>query len=340
MSEEKRSIWLSIGIVIAVIAVIAGLTVWMQCGREKPVTEVVTISVAEGMAPAAAPLFVADAKGFWANNAIKANPQAFLSGKLCLDAVLGGKAEVGTVAETPLVHAGMQNQDFRIICTFMASDTSVKGIARKDAGISTPKDLKGKKVGTLFGTSAEFFMQLFLEANGLSRDEVKAANLRPPDMVAAIQRGDVDACFIWEPHIHNMKTLLGDNGLILPNDGLYTETFNLVALPDYVEENPEVIERILRTMLEAEDFIQANRADAIKIVSEKLALDVPKLESIWNGYDFQIALTPTLVEFMQKQGRWAKEMGSVPAAAKVPDYTTFLHTSTLKKLMPDRVKVQ
>ena len=309
-----------------------------SCAKKEPQIE--KISVAEGLAPAAAPLFVADAKGLWQEEALEVSAQTFLSGKLCLDAVLGGKVEVATVAETPLVHAGMQAQKFYVICTFMASERSLKVIARKDSDIAKPEDLKGKKVATLFGTSAEFFMDTFLTANGLSRDDVKATNLKPPDMVSAIVRGDVDACFIWEPHVHNMKKVLGDNGVVFWRKGLYTETFNLVALQDYVDKHPEVIERVLKTMLRAEQFIQANRDEAIKIVSEKVGLDVETLESIWEDYNFTIALDPILVAYMQKEGEWAKTMGSAPATAEVPDYRAFIYTDGLKKLKPERMTLK
>jgi len=43
---------------------------------------------------------------------------------------------------------------------------------RRDRGIINPADLKGKKIATAFGTSAEYFMDAFLSHHGIRRNEV------------------------------------------------------------------------------------------------------------------------------------------------------------------------
>ncbi len=119
--------------------------------------------------------------------------KTFTTGKLCFDAVLGGGAEFGTVAETPLTLAALANQPFQVLATIAYSNNDCKVIARKDRGINSPADLRGRKVATFIGTSAEFFMHSFLKAQGLSAKDLQVTTLQPPDMVTALSNGDIDA---------------------------------------------------------------------------------------------------------------------------------------------------
>jgi NitT/TauT family transport system substrate-binding protein len=317
-----------------------GLIFISYCNKITEIRQVEKISIAEGLAPSAAPLFVADKKGLWRENALEVSPQIFLSGKLCLDALLGGKVDYATVAETPLAFAGLQDQKFYIIATLMSSEKSLKVIARKDAGIHSPKDLKGKKVATLFGTSAEFFMDTFLKANGVNREDVKATNLKPPDMVTALVRGDISACFIWEPHIHNMNKTLNKNAIVFLGDSIYTETFNLVVLQDYAKKHPRTIEKVLKTMFMAERFIQEKPDTTINIVSNKTGIDKTVLSEIWNDYKFRVELSPSILNYLQKEGEWAKKVGSAPSSVELPEYRNFIYTDGLKKVNPVRVTLK
>jgi NitT/TauT family transport system substrate-binding protein len=120
-------------------------------------------------------------------------------------------------------------------------------------------------------------------------------------------------------------------------EGLYTETFNLVVTQEFAQANPKVIERIIRSVLRAEEFIGQNRHEAIRIVADVTGLDSTILENTWDNYDFRIDLGPSLIEYLRVQGDWAKSSGSAPAAAQVPDYRSFVYSEGLQKVRPSRV---
>jgi NitT/TauT family transport system substrate-binding protein len=163
--------------------------------------ETIDIVLAEAMQPVCSPVYIADQKGFFKEEGLNVKLVPFQKGKLCLDVVLGRKADLGTVAETPLMHVGFQKQPVAILCTMHYATKNTKCVARKDKGISKPEDLKGHAIGVPIGGNAEYFMDRFLQKYGLGRADVKVVNLNPPEMVGAIVRGDIDASFSWEPHV-------------------------------------------------------------------------------------------------------------------------------------------
>ena len=70
-------------------------------------------------------------------------------------------------------------------------------IARKDAGIATLKDLKGKRVGYVRATTAQYFLIRMLEEVGLSWDDITPVAMGVSDGAAAFSQGALDAWAIY-----------------------------------------------------------------------------------------------------------------------------------------------
>jgi NitT/TauT family transport system substrate-binding protein len=173
-----------------------------------------------------------------------------------LNAVIEGKVDLGTVAETPIMHAGLREEKTYLIATIHHADENTVIVARKDKGISVPSDLKNKKVGVSVGTNGEFFLDSILIMHGISSSEIEHVNLKPEEMFYALINGEVDAVSTWNPHVIQLQKELGGNGITIYGEGMYIETFNLVAMQDFVNNNPETIEKVLRALINAERFIK------------------------------------------------------------------------------------
>jgi len=294
--------------------------------------------LAQSMAPGSTPTIIADKKEFFAKDGLNIEVKPFTSGKLAFDALLGGSADFATVAETPLVYASLNGQEFYIIATMAYSNNNTKLIVRKDKRILSPQDLKGKRVSTFFGSNAEFLMNEFLTRNGLTTNDVKIVNLRPPEMPTALISGDIDAFFVWEPHIYNAKKELGDKAEIYQGD-FYTETFNIVVRKDFAEANPKTIEKFIMALLDSEEFIQNNHDESVKIVADYLTVDSAVLENIWQDFSFKIVLDTFLLDSLNNQAEWAIKNDKVPEESKIPNYKDFIYKSALIKINNEAVTI-
>jgi ABC-type nitrate/sulfonate/bicarbonate transport system substrate-binding protein len=188
---------------------------------------------------------VATKNNLWAQEGIKLERRSFSSGKDALEAMLSGQADAAASAETPFIFAVFRGEPVTIVATL--NRTVVKALGRKDAGVSVPADLKGKRVATYAGTSSDFWMNEWLPAHGLTKADLRLINLKPPEMVAAItrQHPDIDAFFAWEPHVVNaVKGIGADNATVFTSAGMYTEYFNLSCRMSYAAKNRETLRRV------------------------------------------------------------------------------------------------
>jgi NitT/TauT family transport system substrate-binding protein len=97
-------------------------------------------------------------------------PQAF--GQRALNAVIEGKADLGTVADTPIMFAVMSGKKVAILAVIQTSNKNEAIVARLDRGIAKPSDLKGKTIGVSLGTASDFFAETILIVHGIDRKQV------------------------------------------------------------------------------------------------------------------------------------------------------------------------
>lgn len=342
-----QNAWAVVGIIIAILIAVATSN---RCSSPEPPipkgpdkqTPILTkrVVIAEGTQPVAGPVYVAYEKQFWKELGLDVELVAFTSGRACLDAVLAGKADVGTMAETPIMNAGFNGSPMYVVAGIHKSGRNTKVVARKDRGVSKPSDLKGHKVGVSVGTNGEFFMDQFLKREGLTRKDVQVVNLRPEEMTASLASGKVDACFTWEPHVQNARIQLGDRAVVFDNNGIYTETYNIVTTQGFAKSEPKELELLLKGLDKAVAYMRENPDDSIGIVSRRIGLDAGVLKAIWGDYTFQLSLESSFLDLLNEEAEWAKVSGGVPHAAETPNYRLYLLTDPLKAVRPEAVTIK
>ena len=79
-------------------------------------------------------------------------------------------------------------------------------VARNGAGIEKVEDLVGKKVAVPFVSTTHYSLLAALKHEGVDPKSVEILNLRPPEIAAAWARGDIDAAYVWDPALGQIKT--------------------------------------------------------------------------------------------------------------------------------------
>jgi ABC-type nitrate/sulfonate/bicarbonate transport system substrate-binding protein len=170
-----------------------------------------------------------------------------------------------------------------------------------ESGITTVPALRGQKVGVAIGTGSEQFAIQLLERSGMTLKDVQVVNVEPPEMVAALQRGNVVAIFAFEPWITRGKMALGERVRGLPGTDFYTVQNHLVMTRDWIERNRETALRLLRAVKEAGEFARERPEEATRMVSKFLKLDLELVKALMPKNSFRLVLDDTAMEYMKKQ---------------------------------------
>ncbi|MEM9908381.1 MAG: NrtA/SsuA/CpmA family ABC transporter substrate-binding protein [Cyanobacteria bacterium P01_D01_bin.44] len=306
--------------------------------EEAASTEKITVRLAQNLSPISGVAIVAQEKGFFDEQGLAVEVSNFTSGKQCLETVIAGGADIATTAEAPTTAATMANQSIAFLARMEYSD--LKTLTAASANIKALSDLEGKRIGFTAGTGGEVYTMTLLKEAGLTPEDVTLVNLRPQEMLPALTAGSIDAYNTWEPHISNGEKTLGDQAIQVDTQGIYSETFNIVTMVDYLDQNPEVAEKFMQALLDAEAWMKANREDAITLVAETVDMKREDLAPIWDDYIYEVVLDQKTLDILDAHAAWRLESGNHPdGVTSVPDFRTIIYPEPLRAVAPDRVKI-
>jgi NitT/TauT family transport system substrate-binding protein len=194
--------------------------------------------------------------------------------------------------------------------------------------------LKGKKIGIAKGTGSEIYWNSLVAKDHLNAADYTIVDIEAPEMVAAIERGDIDAFAVWEPwptrtvlSIKGTKILVGSKGLIQNRNFIYMNR-------GWIEKNKDTAIAFIKSLVEANDMINGEREKATAIVSKFLSMPpeltkelMPKLEFDMYWHDATLEAIDASVALLQKQGKMKGPL----------DYQSYIYADLLKAVRPEAV---
>lgn len=285
-----------------------------------------------------AAIYVAHEKGYFEDEGLDVALERYASGQSSLQAVLSGNGEFSAVAETPIAYAAVRGKALAVVATIAKIERASLIVARKDRSISQAADLKGKKIGAVPGTTADFFLHVYLTTSYIDPKEVHLVDLRSEAIVPALLAGDVDAVSTWSPLTIALQDKLGDNAVILDEPGLYALTWNLVVTRDLLRLDPDAIVRVLRAIIRANRFITEQPDEARAVTARNIGADIAAVARQWADTKPTAVLDQDLILDLEDQARWILKREAV-VGQQIPNFLDFIDTSALRTVAPDAVRI-
>lgn len=283
------------------------------------------------------PLWLAEREGFFAAEGLRVTLRPYAIGKLALEALLRGEADVATVAEPPVLLAALERRPLRVIANYASSgETSV--VARADRGINAVRDLQGRRIGVTVGTTAHYFLHVLLSDEGLSAAAVTVVPLAAADQVTALTTGRVDAVSAFAPYSTQCRAALGAGGRTFAAGLRYTGYASLVTAPDFSRRRPAAALRLLRATDRAILWLRGHRREAIAFAAERLGTAEAVVAETWDRLQPNLSLDQGYVTLLQAQARWATAAGFA-AGGELPEFHDLIDVSVLQRLHPESVTV-
>ncbi len=287
--------------------------------------------------PLSLPFFIAEQEGFFAAEGVAIKITEVIGGHRSLQQVLDGTADLGTCSEAVVMFNSFKRDDFAILATFVNSAEDIKVIAHPDSGITKAAHLTGKRVGTVVGSASHYYLTSLALINGVEPQSVKVVAAQPEEVAKALSQREVDAIASWQPYAYQAEQAV-PGARVIPDGGFYSLAFNLVVSRRLAGRRDAELEKLLRAVARAEDFITRHPAKAQAALRNRLALDQTYLNWHWPRYRYRLSLDQSLLTTLESEARWARAEGLV-TAGRSPNYLKFIHSAPLRKTFPAAVGI-
>ena len=195
-----------------------------------------------------------EAKALEVATGYKINWKQFGGGGEVIKAMASGAVQVGEVGSAGISAAVSRGEPLELFWIIDDIGDAEALVAKKGSGITKVADLKGKRVAMPFNSTTHFHIMVALDQAKINPADVKILNMRPPEVRAAWQRGDIDATFIWDPVLAEAKkdgTIIMTSGQITASTG--KATFDgYVANKDWAKANRDFMVKFVKIMADSD----------------------------------------------------------------------------------------
>jgi NitT/TauT family transport system substrate-binding protein len=283
-------------------------------------------------------IYIAKDKGYDRDQGLEVSIKDYQAGRDAVREVRAGGLDFACCSEFVLVNEVLIGAaNLRCLAALSSGDIHAL-IARRDKGISRPKDLRGKTIGVSIGTSGEFFLGRFLAFNNISLKEVTIVDLNPFDWPNALVVGKVDAILAWEPATYEIINKLANNALEWPAQEGQNFYWLLVSREDIIKNKRGALEKLLRTLAQAAEFIKEQPEATKEIIAHWTKVPLADLQSSNYPKRFELALDQGLLLAMEDETRWMIK-NRLTNATMVPNYLPYFDVAPLSKVKLEAVNI-
>lgn len=322
---------------LVVIVMVAGFTCWYILPPAQPVPEQDHLVITTGSPEFSALTLVANKKGFFTKYGLNVTIRDYPSGIGAVDELMAGNSDLAYAAEFVGVSLIGQYPDMRVIGSTAKCDV-ISIIARKDRGIVSSRDLRGKSVAVPKNTQAEFFLGRYLTLSGMNWTDVTIHYLAPADLVQSVVSGQSDAAIIWEPNVYTIEQQLGKNSTTFPAQSgqpFYWLTYTRL---DVIRNRPDVLARYFRALDETGLYMYQNEDEAKAIIKNRVNLPEDYVDSLWKKNQYILSLDQSLIIAMEDESRWMIS-NNLTDKKVVPNYLDYISTEPLRTVSPVSVNL-
>tara|TARA_Y100000034_G_scaffold132625_1_gene196080 strand:- start:1670 stop:2653 length:984 start_codon:yes stop_codon:yes gene_type:complete len=317
--KNKKSLFIGLFIIIAIVIA------FFPFNGEKQDNE---ITIGYSALRISLPVFVAQEKGFFADEGLNINLERFDTAQPLMSSLVAGNIPIAGYTALPITYNAMlrsetelyfvtsmlEDQQHRISYLIVPTDTS------QDFSIS---DLKGKKIGILPTVAYKAWIEEILRKNNVDLSEVEIVQIAPALSPSALESKQVDALFTNDPAA---TTVLQQKiGRLLSREVEVPKylgepflfgSFNIRK--DFADANPEITKKVISAMNKAVKFVNSNPTEAKEMMKKYLHESQQPFVDFYPDALYQPTTEVTTQEFQDIADQYL-EIGIISEALNVED---------------------
>jgi ABC-type nitrate/sulfonate/bicarbonate transport system substrate-binding protein len=331
---------------------LAGASVFPGLARaQAPRPESANLALGFGVDPPFSPHILGITQGWFKDAGFPdVKTRTFTAGALAGEALLAGEIQLWTPGNLPPISMASNGSPIVVLGTNCVNWNLEKLVVRNDANVNAPEDLYRIKIGLLQGSTSSALLHYMAQHYKLDPQKLQVVNLPPPEQLAGLASGTVQALICWEPWPQRALATgqtrvvhTGSTSQFAANKGQTVRVSNnrsiFVANQDYVRKNPQAVAAMLTVLLrgQRQSADPARRDDTVRIFSEFQKQDAAMNRAIWGDYVFNPAFDEAYVEDMERTAAFLESAGRIRKRIHVLDYT---YSDPLERVDPALVKVR
>lgn len=199
-----------------------------------------------------------------------------------------GSLDIASIGTSP-VSIGIANDlGYEVFWFYDVIGSAESLIASKTSGAQTVEDLKGLKVATPFASTAHYSLLNAFSLAGIETSDVELLDMQPDDIYAAWKRGDIDAAYVWNPVLGELKKdggqIIADSGK-LAEQGIVTADLGVVR-KEFAEKYPDVVTNYVKAQLYAYDIYSNDSDTAVEEIASVADISVEDAASQVNDFTY------------------------------------------------------
>ncbi|MGA2393911.1 MAG: ABC transporter substrate-binding protein [Candidatus Lustribacter sp.] len=246
--------------------------------------QLIHLSVGTAPIDAGMPPIIAQKTGIFRRNGLDVDVQVLNSGAAATAALVGGALNASGTSVMGVIAAHLKGVPFQIIAPaslYVSDKPSELLVVKKDSPYRTGADLNGKTIASpALGDLFSITTMAWVDQNGGDSRTLHEIELPPSATPAAISTGRIDAAVLTEPLLSQTINAGITRVLGKPYDAIAPRFMiaAVVAMADYINANRDAIQRLARSLLEANAFGNAHPDQTAPWLSEITHVDVATIE--------------------------------------------------------------
>ncbi|GAA3472440.1 ABC transporter substrate-binding protein [Nonomuraea roseola] len=303
-------------VVVTVLAATVGVRALLGPPQETAVPvsppEQTTIRVGVVPSAASAPLYLANAKGYFEQEGLTVEPQVLVSVAHAMPLVSRGDLDLGQTDYYMTFVAAERGIPLKIVGSLYQAQPGTTGlVVRARSAIRSVADLKGKKIGVPYlGSIEAFALQATLERAGLGMSDVKLVETPLPELITGMEKGRFAAALLVEPFVTQGVAERRTRLLADPMTGNFAglHTAGWMATDDWVRRNPATLAAFRRALAKAHRLIASDPGQVEAILPYYIRTTKPTAVKIKQG---AYPATPDMRELrrladLAREKKWLK----------------------------------
>jgi NitT/TauT family transport system substrate-binding protein len=214
-----------------------------------------------------APIHLAMQKGWFKQHGLEPSVEDGNGSVTTVQLVGSGRFDVGHASLAPMMIARDKGLAVRAIANF-ARKNDIGLLVPRGGAMKGPRDLVGKKIVFTAGSLEAPFLDTFLAAGGVKREQVQLLNVEAAAKIPTYAAGRADGVFSTVPFVlPAVEANRASDAILFSDYGLQFPSFGLISSDDKIKERGAAIRRFASVVSGAWEYILNGHEDeAVKAI--------------------------------------------------------------------------